>query len=342
MNEPPPPQPHRAPTLGRLVAWSLVGLVGTAVVALACSFVGPFSLPDDQPFWTHPIWQARVVRLAAAGVVGAGLAIGGVALQGLLRNPLAEPYILGISSGAGVGVLLGLALAARVALPGWLTTPVLAFVGAVATCAVVFAVAQRRGRLDPYTLILSGVIVNAFNGAIMLTIHLYVDPYRVAEFVRWGMGDVPDTLSTIRLGVASGCVLAGGLALLWRGAALNTLGLGDDVAASTGVGVDRLRVEVFGAVGLMTAAAVALAGPVGFVGLIVPHVLRMLLGPDHRLLTLAGAFGGAVFLMLAHALCVAAGPLLNVDAVPIGVVTSLCGGPFFIALLRRRGAEAGW
>jgi iron complex transport system permease protein len=334
--------PHRSPTAARLLGWTLACLAATLAVALACSFVGQYQLPADEPFWTHPIWQARLLRLTAAGVVGAGLAIGGVALQGLLRNPLAEPYILGISSGAGVGVLLGMALAARMALPDWLTTPALAFVGAVATCAVVFAVAQRRGRLDPYTLILSGVIVNAFNGAIMLVINLYLDPYRVADFVRWGMGDVPDSVSTTLLLVGSGCMVAGGVVLLWRGAALNTLGLGDEVAASSGVSVDRLRVEVFGAVGLMTAAAVALAGPVGFVGLIVPHVLRMILGPDHRLLTLAGAFGGAVFLMLAHTLCSAVGPLVNVAAVPIGVVTSLCGGPFFIALLRRRGAEAGW
>ncbi|MFP4052817.1 MAG: FecCD family ABC transporter permease [Phycisphaerae bacterium] len=334
---------RRSATRAGLLAWGvmLVGL--TLAVALACSLVGPYPvLGAEGSLWTNQIWQTRLVRLAAAAVVGAALAVGGVALQGLLRNPLAEPYILGISSGAGVGVLLGMALAGWYNLPEYLSTPVLAFVGAVVTCGVVYLIAQRRGRLDPYTLILSGVIVNAFNGAIMLTIHLYVDPFRIAEFVRWGMGDVPDSLSLNRLGVGGGFVLLASGLLLLRAYALNTLGLGDDVAASAGVSVQRLRVEAFVLVGLMTAAAVSLAGPVGFVGLIVPHICRLLLGPDHRLLTVAGAFVGAMFLMAAHALCQVAGPWIGAASVPIGIVTSLCGGPFFIYLLRKRGAEAGW
>ncbi|OPX24416.1 MAG: hypothetical protein B1H04_02090 [Planctomycetales bacterium 4484_123] len=283
---------------------------------------------------------AWVHRLLAAGLVGAALAAAGMALQGLLRNPLAEPYVLGISSGAGVGVLLGLAVSAWTALPGWLSTPVLAFVGAIITCAVVYGIAQRRGRLDPYALILSGVIVNSFNAAIMLTIYLYVDPHRIADFAHWAMGRLPDSTDLTLLAVCGGCVLVGWAVLVLHGAAFNVLGLGDEVATATGVTVQRLRLVTFAAVGVMTAAAVALAGPVAFVGLIVPHICRMLIGPDHRLGLLVSGLVGAVFLAGAEVLCRTAGPLIGVSLIPVGILTALAGGPFFIYLLRRRFGEA--
>ena len=289
---------------------------------------------------SESLWLAWLVRLLAAAVVGAALAAGGMALQGLLRNPLAEPYVLGISSGAGVGVLLGLAVGAWLAVPAWASTPVLAFLGAMATCAVVYAVAQRRGRLDPYSLILSGVIVNAFNGAIMLTIYLYVDPHRIADFAHWAMGRLPDSVDLVLLSVCGACVLAGWLVLLLAGAAYNVLALGDAVAASSGVSVHRLRLVTFLAVGLMTAAAVALAGPIGFLGLIVPHICRMIFGPDHRVGMVTAALAGAVILMAAEMLCRTVGPYIGVSLIPVGILTALAGGPFFICLLRRRFREA--
>ncbi|MFW6066416.1 MAG: iron chelate uptake ABC transporter family permease subunit [Planctomycetota bacterium] len=285
---------------------------------------------------TLRIWQARLIRLLAAAVVGAALAAGGAALQGLLRNPLAEPYILGISSGAGVGVLLGLAAGAAGTLPQWIGTPALAFLAAMVTCAVVYGVAQHRGRLDAYSLILSGVIVNAFNGAMMLTVFLYVEPYVIADYVSWAMGSIPDVVGRDLLIACSVCVAVGWIILLMRSAALNTLGLGDDVAVSSGVAVQRLRVEVFVCVGLMTAAAVSLAGPIGFLGLIVPHICRLLIGPDHRRLIVVSGIAGALLLVAAETLCRSAGPLVGVSRIPVGVLTALSGGPFFIVLLRRR------
>jgi len=283
--------------------------------------------------WT--LWSARMWRLLAVAVVGAALAAAGMALQGLLRNPLAEPYILGISSGAGVGVLFGMAAASWLALGQWATTPVLAFLGSLATCAVVYGIAQRRGRLDSYTMILAGIIVNASNGAIMLTIYLYIDPYRIPDFARWSMGQVPEMVDLWTLGVCGALVLLGWGLLLFRGAHFNALALGDEVAASTGVSVHRLRIETFVTVALMTAAAVALVGPIGFVGLIVPHICRMIVGPDHRRLVLASGIGGAAFLMIAETLCRNIGPLIGVGKVPVGILCALCGGPFFIVLLRR-------
>ncbi len=299
---------------------------------------GPAARPSARP--RVSLARAWVHRLLAAAVVGAALAAGGMALQGLLRNPLAEPYILGISSGAGVGVLLGLAASAWWAVPEWASTPALAFVGAMLTCAVVYGIAQRRGRLDPYSLILSGVIVNAFNAAVMLTIYLYVDPHRIAEFAHWAMGRLEDLPRLSLLVVCGGCVLAGWVVLLSRAAAYNVLGLGDDVAGSSGVAVHRLRIVTFLCVGVMTAAAVALAGPIGFLGLIVPHICRMLVGPDHRRGLLVSGVAGAVLLAGAEVLCRTAGPLIGVSLIPVGILTALSGGPFFIYLLRKRFREA--
>ena len=333
-------RPTSAPALSawRLAAYLALMAAVLVLVGFVCSLIGQYPVFRyvGWRLWLSQVWKARVVRLVAAAVVGGGLAMGGMALQGLLRNPLAEPYILGISSGAGVGVLLGLAAASWAALPDWATTPALAFAGALLTSGLVYGIAQRRGKLNPYTLILSGVIVNAFNGAIMLTIYLYVDPYRIADFARWGMGEIPDTIDLLTLAVCSGCILLGCIGLFLRGAAFNALGLGDDVAASAGVSVQRLRLETFALVALMTAAAVALAGPIGFLGLVVPHICRMIVGPDHRRLAVFSGFLGGILLVLAETLCRNAGPWIGVSKIPVGILTALSGGPFFIYLLRRR------
>jgi iron complex transport system permease protein len=319
-------------------------------VLLACSFVGHAALSReggwrvwDWPMWHSQIWQVRIYRLLAAAAVGAALAAAGMALQGLLRNPLAEPYILGISSGAGVGVLFGGALAAAAVLPEWATTPVLAMAGAAATCALVYGIAQRRGRLNPFVLLLSGVIVNVFNGALILAILQFVKQEEMIHYIGWGMGQIPEYLWS-RPGLLLMCwalILAGWGVLFARASAFNTLALGDEVAASSGVAVHRLRVETFIVVSLMTSAAVALSGPIGFVGLIVPHVARLIFGPDHRRLAILCGFGGAIFLMAADTLCRVLGEALALGEAPVGIITALAGGPFFIILLRRRMREEG-
>ena len=323
--------------LGRRELLAATGLLLLAVLAVAAagSFLGQADL-------TWAIWRMLLFRLAAAATVGAGLGAAGAALQGLIRNPLAEPYILGISSGAGVGVVVGSAIAGWGLLPVWLETPMLAFVGAMVTCGVVYALAQHRGRLDPYGLLLSGVIVNVFNGAVMLAILLVLDPNRILDHVRWSMGDPPQWIwsRSLLLALCAGLIVVGWAALFMRGLAFNALGLGDDVAESIGVAVHRLRFETFVVVGMMTAAAVSLAGPIGFVGLIVPHICRMLIGPDHRRLLIFSGFVGAIFLMVTDTFCRTIGPMVGIGKIPVGVVTALAGGPFFIYLLRRRFREA--
>jgi len=339
-----------SPTLRRLAAYLAAGVLISAAAALACSLIGQVGIELklswrlwEWGLWRSDIWQMRMCRLAAAATVGAALAVGGLALQALLRNPLAEPYVLGISSGAGVGVLAGSAMAGVVGLAEWATTPVLALIGAMVTSGIVYSVAQRRGRLNPYVLLLTGVIVNVFNGALILTLLQFVKQTDMIHFIGWGMGQVPEWL-WFRPGLlvlAGAVVLAGWAVLFFRGAAFNALGLGDEVAGSSGVRVHRLRVETFIIVSLLTAAAVALAGPVGFVGLIIPHVCRILFGPDHRAGAIVCGFAGAIFLMLADTLCRMIGEWFQVGELPVGVITAIGGGPLFIILLRHRLREEG-
>ncbi len=280
-------------------------------------------------------WRARIYRWLAAAIAGAALAAGGMALQGLLRNPLAEPYLLGVSSGAGIGVLLGLAIGASLNIE-WLTKPILAFGGATITCGLVYLLAQRKGRLDPISLILSGVIINIFNGAIMLVIYMYIDPFRIADFSQWMMGRLPDLVNPWLLAITGLLVVSGWLILILQAAAMNILSLGDSVAASAGVSVHRLRLVTFGCVSMMTAAAVALAGPIGFLGLIVPHICRLIVGPDLRVGIFVSGVVGALLLVAANAACRYIGPWINVSVIPVGIVTALAGGPFFLLLLRRQ------
>jgi iron complex transport system permease protein len=345
-----PDGPGRARvTGGQLLTYSLVGLGVLAVVGLACSFIG--SADWSKSYWSAA-WGLRLTRLTIAAIVGAGLSAAGLALQGLLRNPLAEPYILGISSGASVGVGLGPIIAGMLGIAAstqsnatgevakhYLTTPALAVVGAMLTCLIVYGIAQRRGRLDPYVLLLSGVIVNVFNGALILVIMLYSSRNQMLGMIGWGMGSISENNDPALLWTCGAVVAAGWVALFLRAAALNAMNLGDTVASSSGVPVHWLRVETFVVVGVITSACVSLSGPVGFVGLIVPHVCRMLFGPDHRKLAILSALAGAAFLMIADTLCRVLGAELGMGVIPVGVLTALAGGPFFIFLLRRRSSQ---
>ncbi|MBN1652503.1 MAG: iron ABC transporter permease [Deltaproteobacteria bacterium] len=330
---------YRSPlSLSQLRALALLLAMLTLVAAFLCSFSGPISVVENAGwcFWQSIIWQGRVTRIIAAGLVGGGLSIAGLALQALLRNPLADPYILGISSGAGVGVIFGLSLAARTTSVQVATIPTLAFVGAVTTCAVVYAVAQQRGNIDPYSLILSGVMINSINTAIIVAVYLFIDPHTLTSFVGWSIGQVPDTVAPDQLLFCGICIIGACVYILLRGAAYNTLGLGDGVAATSGVPIRRLRIETFVCAGLVTACAVSMVGPVGFLGLFIPHICRMVFGPDHRRLAVVCGFVGAMFLILCDTFCRYISIAADLGGFPVGIVTAFLGGPFFIWLLRGR------
>jgi iron complex transport system permease protein len=333
-------------TAGRYV---LVVLLAAAVwlgVAVLALFVGAENLWsfEGPTFWR--IVDLRAERVLMAALVGAALAASGVAFQALLRNPLAEPYVLGVSGGASLGVILGtvfipaaLRRVAIAALPGMAVTlsmvGLCGFVMALATVGMVYWIAQRRGRLDPYRLILTGVVVNAFfAAAIMLVTALSGDRLR-NDIIFWLMGGLGSL--QVRWGemIVAAVVILGGLAVFAAQAkGFNLMAFGEDTAESLGLSVERHRRAAFVVASLLAGVSVSLAGPIGFVGLIVPHILRMIFGPDHRLLVPLSVFGGAVFLTVADRL-VQVIPYELAGGLPVGVVTAMCGVPFFILLMRR-------
>ena len=275
------------------------------------------------------VWHARLGRAALGAVVGAALASAGVTFQTLVRNPLADPYILGVSSGASVGA----AVAILLHLP---LTP-LAFAGAMGATAIVYRLGMVRGRLAPHVALLSGVVLGAFAWAVIVTLATLARPGTTAEMLIWLMGSLsaPEAwpLALTTLLVALGVV---GLVIL--APRMNALALGDEGAHSLGVNVPRTQSMLLLLASLLTAVAVTAAGPIGFVGIIVPHFVRLLTGSDHRLLVPASALAGAVFLALCDSLTRVAFLALGSEA-PVSVLTALLGGPFFLVLLWRRRSD---
>ncbi len=286
--------------------------------------------PVADPTHEAIVLRVRLPRAALAAVVGASLGSAGGAFQGLLRNPLADPYILGVSGGAALGAVAALTLGVSnpVVVPG------AAFAGAALALGFVYLVA-RAHRASPHTLILSGVMVGSFCSALLLFLlwTAPADAARTALF--WLAGDLSGASPGLLGPAAAWAGVA--FAVLWLQApSLDLMTQGEEVAADLGLDVGRARLLLFAAGGALTASAVALAGLVGFVGLVVPHAVRMLWGPGHRRLLPASALLGAAFLLASDAV---ARTVLAPAEVPVGVVTALFGAPFFLYLLR--GREAG-
>lgn len=267
--------------------------------------------------------ELRIPRTAAAFVTGAALALAGVLMQVLLRNPLADPYVLGLSGGAAVGALGSIALG----LGGWWLSGS-AFSGALLSVAIVFGIANRAGKWTTTHLLLTGIVVSAGWGAAINLMLSTSATASVQGMLFWLMGD----LSQSRVGLAHCAVLLVGAGLALRAArSLNVLVRGDLGAASLGVDVPRLRLGLFFGASLLTALAVTTAGSIGFVGLVVPHMLRLLGARDHRLLIPFALIVGGTFLVVADTL---ARTLLAPQQLPVGVITALIGVPSFIAILR--------
>jgi len=327
-------------TARRYVVVVLVAAAAWLVVAAAALTIGPVNIFGVGGAVQRQMLDGRIGEVVTASLVGAALAVSGAAFQALLRNPLADPYILGVSGGASLGVILGtlvlppawlylrLPLGGTVSLPG-----VCGFLMALAVIAVVYLIAQRRGRLDPYRLILTGVVASAFfSAAIMLAVALAGDRLR-NELIFWlmgGLGSPRDQRG--ELAVAAVVVMAGLAVFVWQARGFNLLAFGEDVAASLGLDVQRHRRTAFVVASLLAGISVSLAGPIGFVGLIVPHLVRMAFGSDHRLLVPLSVFGGAVFLTVAHRLVLLV-PYEVGGGLPVGIVTAMCGVPFFVLLL---------
>ena len=280
------------------------------------------------PIFSFVIMDVRLPRILTASIVGSGLAICGVIFQGILLNPLADPYTLGISSGAAFGA--SLALIANITFFGIYSVPLFAFVGALATLFVVLHLSSFDGQMSANTLILSGVIVGAILAA-GISFMKYMADEQVAMIIYWLMGSFASKTWT-DVAVALGAVLSGLLVAIYYGRDLNIMSLGGRSSNSLGVETARVRKILLITASLVAAVCVSVSGIIGFIGLIVPHLMRFLIGPDNRRLALFSALAGGLLLLFADTVTRAVLP----TEVPIGVLTALIGGPFFCYIFRRR------
>lgn len=273
------------------------------------------------------LFDIRLPRILLATAVGASLAAAGAAYQSLLRNPLAEPYLLGVSNGAAVGTMIALVFFGA---NEW-SRPVMAFAGALAATLAVYQLARRRAGATPERLILAGVIVTTFLSSAIVFITTLMDATRIRSFTFWLLGDLSGTSSKL-LGVAGVAALVGVAVLAFNARALNLLMLGERDAFDLGVEVKSVRLMVFLAASLLVGASVASSGSVGYVGLVVPHLVRLSIGSDNRTAIPASALAGGLFVVVADTV---ARTVIAPRELPVGAITALIGAPLFIYLLRR-------
>lgn len=314
-----------------IVVGLALALAGVGVAAVLVGWANPFrgDLPPEVA--RSILFELRLPRVVLAGMIGGALAVSGAVFQALIRNPLASPYVLGISSGGALGAVIALSLGIPRSMAGLSSTTVFAFAGSLGALLLVMAIARRGSRLPRHTLLLTGVVVNAFFGSAILFLH-YLAPFETSQrIVHWMMGFVPweDPGVIVR---CAPFVLAGSAVAMLFARPLNLMSLGEEQARALGVEVRRARWTLFLVASLLTGAAVSFCGPIGFVGLVVPHLVRLAFGADHRVV-LPGVFlAGASFLIAADAVARTVQPR---GEMPVGIVTAMIGGPFFLWLLRQ-------
>ncbi|MBG0855838.1 iron ABC transporter permease [Streptomyces spinoverrucosus] len=348
--------PDTPPGRRRRPAWLLtIGLVATLLVLVPLAAgIGAYPVPvgDVLTSVQHKaglggteldrvaesvLWNVRFPRIVLALLVGASLGCAGALMQGVFGNPLAEPGTIGVSLGAAVGAVAAIALGLDF-LGNW-TLPAMAFVAGLGTVLLVYAMSRAGGRTEVVTLILTGIAVNAFCGALVGLFIFLADTAAVNQITFWQLGSLSQATWPKVLAVLP-CAAAGLLLAPLSSRRLDLLALGDRPARHLGVDVERLRIMLILVVALLTAAAVSVSGVIGFVGLVVPHLLRMAAGPGHRFLVPGSALGGAAVLLGAD---LAARTLAAPAELPLGVLTALVGSPFFFWLLRRtRRKQGGW
>ena len=278
------------------------------------------------------ILQVRLPRILLAGLVGGILAVCGTVYQALLRNPLADPFILGVSSGAALGAYLAMLAGFQATVLGFMALPVFAFVGGILAVGLVYVIAKTDGRLPVTGLLLSGVVVNAILSALILFVTSIFDAGRVMTILIWIMGHISsfDYSTVVMLAIYG--FIGGGIVFIFS-KPLNLFILGEEEAFTLGIPVERVKKILLLVTTFMTGVAVSVSGIIGFVGMIAPHAVRIIIGPDHRLLLPAAALVGASFLIVADT---AARTLISPMEIPVGVLTALVGGPFFLLLLKSR------
>lgn len=323
-----------------------VALIGVCLLSIS---VGAFAIGPDQVLGAlfrrgsgdalaeAVLWDIRLPRVALGVVVGSSLAAAGALMQGSFANPLAEPGVVGVSSGAALGAVVQIALGFTLA--GTWSLAAFAFLGGLGTVALVYSSARSEGRTEVVTLVLAGVAINAFAGALIGLLTYLASDAQLRSITFWSLGSLAQATWS-KVGVVAPLALAGLVAASTQARSLDLLALGERSARGLGVDVERLRIITLAVVALLTAASVAVSGVILFIGLVVPHLVRMIAGPGHRLLLPASALAGATVLVVAD---VVARTLVAPAELPLGVLTALIGSPFFFVLLRKtRASQGGW
>ena len=282
---------------------------------------------DADPVLNTIIWNIRFPRVLLAALVGATLSLGGLVFQALLRNPLAEPYILGISGGAAIGAIIGILMGFS-RFPG---VSFISFMGSIATLLLILVMSSGQSILKKDSLLLSGVMINAFCSAIIMFLISMTQDYRLHNIIFWLMGDL--SMATIRQAVILTAMLFPCYILIfWLSHSMNLLLMGKEMAQTMGVNIKAVTVTLLLTTSFMVSATVSHCGLIGFVGLVMPHLLRLLFGPDHRVLVPACVMGGGAYMVLCDLL---ARTLPEQGEMPAGVITAIIGAPLFIFLLKR-------
>lgn len=312
------------------ISWAeVIGSLGRAL-----GFENSLAPADDIVEAT--LWVVRFPRIAMAIAVGAALAVAGALMQAVFGNPLAEPGVVGVSSGAALGASIAIVFGIQFAGGG---VALLAFVGGLLATLIVYGVARAGGRTEVVTLLLTGIAVNAFAQAGLAFVLFLADTASREQIVFWQLGSLAGSVWS-QVAIVVPIMVVGAVVAVVLARQLDVLALGERNARHLGVDVEKLRIVAIVLVALLTGAAVAFAGIIAFVGLVVPHIIRMALGPAHRGLVIASAFGGAALLMWADLLT---RTLVSGADLPIGMLTALVGGPFFFALLyQQRRRSGGW
>ena len=303
--------------------------VGHILTLLWSAVVGTSNEPDALRTTGVILLQVRLPRVLLGFLVGSCLAAVGVSLQALLRNPLADPYVLGVSSGAALGVAIAVLFGIGTTVLALSLLPVCGFAGSLAALLVIYRMAASYERLPIHSVLLAGVILNAIFSALIMFITSIMEPNRSFGMMAWLMGSL--TAPAYPVLIALSAYLLVGLVLLGKHVrVLNILALGEEPARSLGINTERTKRVIFLLSALMTGAVVSFSGMIGFIGMIIPHAVRLVVGADHRLLLPASTLVGGMFLMVADTM---ARTLFVPSEVPVGVITALAGGPFFVYLL---------
>ena len=318
-----------------------VGVLFLSMLAIL-PFIGVISISPPDIFGNSPddqlgfiFWQIRVPRVLLACIVGAGLSVGGLVVQAVLQNPLATPYTLGITSGSALGAVIAIKLGMDWIIGGFSSLIVFSFVGALLTAWIIFLVAARMKRFSSYVLILAGITLAYALGAVTLFVQFFADWVETRQMVHWFMGGLqPVGYNQLLISAA---ITIPAILYIWRyGRELNILNLGEDLAQTKGVAVVKLTRNLFIAVAMIIAIIVSIAGPIGFVGIIIPHLLRLWLGSDNTVLIPMAVITGAIFLMISDTI---SRVIIAPAELPVGIITAIIGAFFFIVLLFRKRFE---